>query len=277
MAGAAPLRQNRGDMKLLLAAALILTLRPAPAATLTPSASAAFDAYIAEVEARLAVQHSRPETYVSNSTPAPGTVRIEAIHGGTWKAGGALLHHWRAAARVEGVRAEDLLDLLRDYDHLARYYAPDVVSSHALARDGDRVRLAMRFKKKQVITVVLDAEFDTRTALSVPGRGYSVSRSTSIRQVEHAGTARERALPVGDDDGLLWRLNSYWSFIETPSGLLMELEAVSLTRDVPTGLGWIVMPIIRDLPRKSLEFTFDATRKALAAIAARRQNHDRAN
>ncbi len=46
----------------------------------------------------------------------------------------------------------------------------------------------------------------------------------------------------GDDDGFLWRLNTYWSFVEVPGGLLIECEAISLTRDVPAGpglAGWV--------------------------------------
>jgi hypothetical protein len=39
---------------------------------------------------------------------------------------------------------------------------------------------------------------------------------------------------------------------------------VSLTRDVPVGLGWLVEPIIRNLPRESLANTLSAMRKALA-------------
>jgi hypothetical protein len=44
----------------------------------------------------------------------------------------------------------------------------------------------------------------------------------------------------------------------------VECEAVSLTRDVPTGLGWLVRPIIRDLPKESLESTLSETREALS-------------
>jgi hypothetical protein len=62
----------------------------------------------------------------------------------------------------------------------------------------------------------------------------------------------------------LWRLNSYWRFEERDGGVWLECEAVSLTRDVPTGLGWIIEPIIRDLPKESLANTLRSTRTALA-------------
>jgi hypothetical protein len=133
----------------------------------------------------------------------------------------------------------------------------------------------MRFKKHLVITVVLDAEFESRSALIESGKGgFSLSRSAHIWQVDHPGSRHERRRAEREDDGFLWRLNFYWRFEETPEGLRIECEAVSLTRDVPVGLGWLIVPIIQTLPRDSLEFTLSATRKALIA---RRSEHDRAN
>jgi hypothetical protein len=43
----------------------------------------------------------------------------------------------------------------------------------------------------------------------------------------------------------------------------VESEAISLTRDVPGGLAWVVEPIIRVLPRESLANTLRATRAAV--------------
>jgi len=187
------------------------------------------------------------------------------------------LHHWRGTAFVPDASAKKMLALLRDYNHLSRYYAPEVVSSQTLANNGERATLAMRFKKRQVITVVLDAEFDAESGLDGNDRGYSFSRSTHIWQIDQPGTAQERRRTEGADDGFLWRLNSYWSFVERPDGLLMECEAVSLTRDIPGGLGWLIAPVIKTLPRASLEFTLTATKNALAAVSMTRSTHDHSN
>jgi hypothetical protein len=265
-------------------AAIILMLAapaPAPAARLTQPAKAAFDAYIAALERRLDVQHSRTGGCVTalsrSAEPGEDEPRVEPVHGGTSQVQGGLMHHWRAAALVPGAGPRDMLALLRNYNHLARYYAPEVVSSRALSEDGAKTAIEMRFRKHQVVTVVLDAEFDTQSGVEGSGCGYSVSRSTHIWQVDRPGTARERRRPEGSDDGYLWRLNSYWSFAPTAAGLLIECEAVSLTRDVPTGLGWLITPIISNLPRESLQFTLAATKNALSTSAGRRHSHDRTN
>ena len=245
---------------------LLVTAAPSTAAHLTRPAECAFDTYIPDVEARLAKDH----------TICPGDLPcVVAVNGGSWPVPGGRLHHWRAAALVPGATAKHMLALLTDHDHLARYYGPEVVSSRTLRNDGETATIAMRFQKHEFITVVLDAEFETRSALIEGGRrGFSISRSTHIWQVDRPGSPQERRRPEGDDDGFLWRLNSYWNFKETPEGLRIECEAVSLTRDVPAGLGWLIAPIIQTLPRESLELTLSATRKALTT---RRSDHDRAN
>ena len=242
------------------AAVLVVAATAAHAARLTEPAKRSFQEYTAGVEARLG-REGKP--VIDPGVLADGAVRVEAVHGGSWAVSGGLMHHWRAAALIPGATAREMLALLRDYDHLDRYYTPEVVSSRALRVEEDAATIAMRFRKHKVITVVLDAEFEARSGLTGAGRGYSISRSTHIWQVDHPGSRQERREPEGNDDGFLWRLNSYWSFEETPAGLEIECEAVSLTRDVPTGLGWLVRPIIEVLPKESLEFTLGATKKAL--------------
>jgi hypothetical protein len=243
-------------------AAVVLVMLPAVcgAVRLTEPARRAFNDYTAGVEARLGPT-GKPQTDIG--LVRGGGVQITAVHGGSWAVPGGLLHHWRGAALVPGATAAEMLALLRDHEHLARYYAPEVVSARALRVDAGGATIAMRFRKQKVITVVLDAEFETRSGLTGGGRGYSWSRSTHIWEVDRPGSSSERREPEGNDEGFLWRLNSYWSFAETPEGLLIECEAVSLTRDVPTGLGWLINPVIQALPRESLEFTLGATQRAL--------------
>jgi hypothetical protein len=54
---------------------------------------------------------------------------------------------------------------------------------------------------------------------------------------------------------------------EVSGGLLIECEAISLTRDVPAGLGWLIAPVIEEMPRDSLKFTLAATQNALSSNA----------
>jgi hypothetical protein len=199
----------------------------------------------------------------------PGDIQVQAVNGGTWQVPGALLHHWRGTAFVPNATPAEMLAVLRDFSHFSRNYAPQVVSARALTDDGQNGTLAVRFREHRVLTIVLDGEYKVESRLAGHDRGYSVSRSLHFWQVDNPGTAQERRRREGQDDGFLWRLNSYWSFTRVHGGLQMECEAVSLTRDVPMGLGWMVTPIIADLPREALEFTLRATRKAVIEYATK--------
>jgi hypothetical protein len=45
----------------------------------------------------------------------------------------------------------------------------------------------------------------------------------------------------------------------------IQCEAISLTRDIPTGLGWMIGRFVESIPRESLTFTLQSTRRALEA------------
>jgi hypothetical protein len=254
------------------------------AASLSPSAERAYEIYVANLEARLARQHSRPETYLAVLAAdrghqdrfarplIPDDIQVHPVNGGTWQAPGALLHHWRGTAFVPNANAAEMLAVLRDFSHFSGYYSPQVVSARALTDNGQTATLAIRFREQRVVTIVLDGEYKVESRLSGHDRGYSISRSLHFWQVDNPGTPQERHRPEGQDGGFLWRLNSYWSFTRVHGGLRMECEAVSLTRDVPVGLGWLVTPVIADLPREALEFTLRATRNALIEYAVREAN-----
>ena len=94
------------------------------------------------------------------------------------------------------------------------------------------------------------------------------SRTTRIAEVEDAGKPTEKVRPPDTGHGFLWRLNSYWRFEESEDSTYIECRAISLTRDVPSALAWIIEPMILKLPRESLKATLEATRRALIQPAA---------
>jgi hypothetical protein len=262
-----------------MVAPLLLLPHPAAAAHLDPGAQHAFDQYSAAIEVRLERQHDSSETFIAVLNgdlyhPAQtleglesGTVVIQSVLDHPKPVPGGLIHHWRGAAYVRGAKSKDMVALLRDYNDLPRNYGPEIQTSSVVWERGGAASVAIRMKQKKVITVVLDGEYDLQTRTVSAGSGSSSSRSRHIWEVEGAGSANERRMKEGDDDGFLWRLNSYWSFQEVPGGLVIECEAVSLTRDIPSGLSWLAGPVVEELPRESLEFTLQATRNALTKAA----------
>jgi hypothetical protein len=138
-----------------------------------------------------------------------------------------------------------------------------------VGRKGEEFQVYLRLVKKKVLTVVLDTYHEVHYFQVDATRWYSRSTSTRISEVENAGKADERVLPPGEGHGFLWRLNSYWRFQERDGGVYVECEAISLTRAIPVGLGWMIQPIIRSLPRDSLIHTLEATRSALTGSSDR--------
>jgi hypothetical protein len=164
---------------------------------------------------------------------------------------------------VPGARAADFERLMKDFGSYPRTYAPQVVQAKVLAQQGDHMQATMRVRQKHAITVVMDTAYDVTFARLDAQHGYSISRSTRIAEIDAPGTAKERALGRGEEHGFLWRLNTYWSYEERDGGLYMQIESVSLTRAIPTGLGWAIGPFVESVPRESLEFTLRATCNAL--------------
>jgi hypothetical protein len=236
---------------------------------LKPATTQAFDKYIQVVETRLDQQVNTPAFLWVDGDPARklqvrrGDVLAEPMVGkGDVDVPDGLVHDWVGAMFVPGASLEKLLAMFQDYDNAKNIYKPEVVDSKLLAHSGNDYKFFMRLLKKQVITVVLNTSHDVRYVPVDQTHWYSRSVSTRIAEVEDPGKSSERELTPGQDHGFLWRLNSYWRFAERDGGVYVECQAVSLTRNVPTGLGWLINPIIRSLPRQSLENTLRSAQKA---------------
>jgi len=98
-----------------------------------------------------------------------------------------------------------------------------------------------------------------------PGRAHSRSSAVRIAEVENPGKSDEHEKQPGDDGGFLWRMETWWRMEERDGGVYVQSEVASLTRDIPTGLGWLVGPFVTSIPKETLVFTLDATRKAVMA------------
>ena len=276
------------------AVALVLFSVAAPGATdgvmsaeLKAGTIAAFDAYVRAAESRMDDAVRRPDGFLhidrlppdrrreAEASMGRGDVVIDAVKNDL-NGGRAIdipdgrVHHWVGAAFIRGVRMPEAVKLLQDYDRHAAIYQPAVQRSKVLARDGDRFRVFLRFYQKKVIAVTVNSEHEAEFVRVGTDRALSRIRSTRIAEVAEAGTPREHEKPVGRDGGYLWRLNTYWRFLERDGGTYIQCESITLTRDIPFGFGWIVGPFVTSIPRESLVFTMERTREALTARASGR-------
>lgn len=196
-----------------------------------------------------------------------GAVEIRRVSVNSQRAGveapGGMIHDWKGIVFVSGAKLEDVLKVLEDYDQQAIYYAPDVERSRIESHNGDHYRVFLRFRRHKIVTVVLNTEHEVTYYCDSPTRAHSRSSAIRIAQVEDAGSAEEKEKPPGEDDGYLWRMETWWRMEERDGGVYVQNQVVTLTRDIPTGLGWLIEPFIVNIPKEALEFTLQATRKAV--------------
>ena len=176
---------------------------------------------------------------------------------------GGLIHHWTGVIFIPATKLEEVLSVLEDYEHHSVYYTPDVERSKIESRDGDHFRVFLRFRRHKVITVVLNTEHEVRYFHDGPGKAHSRSSAVRIAEVENAGKSDEGEKTPGDDGGFLWGMETWWRMEEGDGGVYLQSEVASLTRDIPTGLGWMIGAFVTGIPKETLTFTLEATRRAV--------------
>ena len=154
----------------------------------------------------------------------------------------------RAATVFAYFSIASLRALMQDYDNYKRIYSPDIIDSRLISRDGGHFRAFLQLENTQFLKLIYDSDYDIQYSAPAADRMEIVSRSTRIQQ-------------SGRDQGFLWRLNSYWRFEQVEGGVYVQCRAISLSRDLPLGFGWL-RGFLERFPRESMVNTMDATRRA---------------
>ena len=231
-------------MRVLIAALYAALAVPCCFAQLKPETSQAFDRYVVLAEKQLSAgpflhtQAKRGETVVVERKISNVSVPDGQIH------------DWLGVLFISGATIASVRTVMQDYDGYKRVYQPDITDSKLLARDGDHFRVFLRLYKHEFMTLIYDTEYDVRYGSPASDKMEIVSRSTRITQ-------------SGDDHGFLWRLNSYWRFQQADGGVYAQCRAISLSRGIPFGFGWL-HGFLQKFPRDSMVSTLEATRRAAA-------------
>lgn len=240
---------------------------------LNPQTLEAFDAYILAAEREMEqTLHGTTPFLWSQLLPE----RAQKVGGGQivaqfWSGRGpvnvtrGLIHDWVAAALIPDSTIPEIFAVIQDYDNHKNIYKPEVIDSKLIRHENNDFLIYLRLLKKKIITVVLDTDHEVHYRAVDQTRWVCRSYTTRIAEVENAEGQDEQILQPDTGYGFLWRLYSYWRFEKRDAGVEVECRAISLTRDVPFGLGWAIEPIIQKLPRESLVHTLEATRLALHA------------
>lgn len=251
---------------------------------LEPKTLDAFNRYVQVTEVRIDNELTRPGAFLYiEGLPEPkrsetlaslkkGDVYMDRLE--THDASGSaiecprgLIHHWIGAVLIPAATLRQVLDLVQDYNHHQDVYKPEVVRSRLIHHEGNNYQIYYRLMKRKVITVILNTNHDVQYFPIDVTHWRSRSVATRIAEVVDANQPAEHEKPVGHDSGFLWRMNSYWRFEEKDQGVYVEVESISLSRDIPAGLGWMIGPFVTSIPRESLLMTLGSTRSAVEALA----------
>ncbi len=270
--------RRRALLTVALVAAIALEVR---AAELRAPTIEAFERYQRIAESTIETDVSSPDRFLhvfhgsaENRTKADsqlrrGEVVVERLratdNGRRIEVPEGLVHHWIGSIFVPDVHLRTAVAVLQDFDQHAELFRPNIARSKILEHDGDRFRLALRFYMKKIIAVTVDTESLAEFTPRGPDRETSAIRSVRVNEVESVGTPEERQKPDGHGGGYMWRMNTYWRFLERDGGTYIECEALTLSRNIPTGLGWLIGPVLTSIPRDMLTSALQATRRSLIA------------
>ncbi|HUV12032.1 MAG TPA: hypothetical protein VMY18_00245, partial [Acidobacteriota bacterium] len=235
--------------------------------TLESKTIKAFDGYVGPLEREflLSIDKGTPGLWMASqqerASARSGRILVRKVESVPDIPGG-ILHFWEGLVFIPDIKAEAVVDLLTDYDRQKDVY-PEIVDSRLISRQDEKIRGYLRLKKEKVLTVVLNTEHEAKVLKGSDGRTYILSHSTRIAEVRNPGEPSEKELPVGKDSGFLWRMNAYWAIEQVEDGVLLECASVSLSREIPWGLGWMIRPFVESTPREALEEMLQATRVEL--------------
>ena len=163
-----------------------------------------------------------------------------------------MIHHWVGVAFIPNMELAQALQVAQDYGHRTEVYKPDVIASKLLWHEGNDYKIFLRLFQKKFTMVVLNTEYEIHWTEIDSQHAYSRAYSTKIAEAENPNNPDGPELPVGNDHGYLWRLYTYWRFEQKDGGVYMQCEFISLTRDIPFGLGWLIRPLVTSIPKQSL-------------------------
>ena len=269
-----------------LAAVLMTSSAGVAAARLYPETLAAWNAYVTATETRIAheLRSTDPSTplragkflaldFAAGAAEArrsllSGGVVVEPMttagpRGEEIDVPSALVHHWRGAVWIPKMTVPRLIALLQEGAPPARQ--EDVLQSRVLEKRPDWMRVSLKLQRKKFVTVVYNTEHVVTFMREGSTRGTSASTATRIVEVADVNTAQEHELPEGDDRGFLWKLNAYWRYEQAGGGVIAECESITLSRDVPSVVRWVVMPLVERAARESMSRTLISLRMRLAA------------
>ena len=176
-----------------------------------------------------------------------------------------LVHHWVGTIFIPGATLPQTMTLMENYPTYPQLFSFGVQRSRVLSQEKNHSQVQLRMFRESRSPAFYNVDLDDRYFPVDADHAYLRSRSTRIAELADVGKPTEHELPVGDDRGLLWRLNLDWRCLEENGGVFLQIELIALSRGVPAIIAWLADPYIQGIPREYLEKVLQAMRSGIAA------------
>jgi len=176
-----------------------------------------------------------------------------------------LVHHWVGTIFIPRATLPQTMALMENYPTYPQLFSFGVGRSQVLSQEKNHSQVQLRMFREARSPVFYNVDLDDRYSRVDANHGHLRSRSTRIAELADVGKPTEHELPVGNDRGLLWRLNLDWSCQEENGGVFLQIELIALSRGVPAIIAWLANPYIQSIPQQYLEKVLQAMRSGVAA------------
>jgi hypothetical protein len=254
----------------IIAVTLVGSAAALAASRLQPETASAWNGYVRATETRIMRELKSPYGFLAldfahdaasaRRALVSGDLVVEPMSGPTLDAPSAHVEHWRGAVFVPGSSAMRIVDALEQSPPPSE----DVLRSAVLDGGPGWMEVSMRLRRKAVLTVVYDTEHIVTFTRESASRATSTSTAIRIVEVADVDTPQEHVVPGAEDRGFLWRLNAYWRYQDVAGGVIVECESMTLSRDVPFVVRFLVNPIVERTARESMTRTLLAMKTQFA-------------
>lgn len=246
------------------------------AVELKPATATAFDQYIATLESKWSGRGAASNFIQLADTPErqaklkAGDLVIRPAKGnGETEISGGIINDWVGGYFLQGATLQQALSVIQDYARNKVTYSPDIVDSVVRThKSPDDYQIYLRIvKSKFLVTDYLKSEHDIHWTHPSDKRATAKSASTKITEIVDSGKPTEHELPVGNDRGIVWRMFGYWFLEERDGGVYVEYQSITLSRDIPFGMGKVLGPVLHSVPAETLKSSLEKGRRAIASAA----------
>lgn len=240
----------------------------------TPESLAAWQAHVQQAKTSLGqcVRGESAFLLINHDGPVEKRVRdgrIIVTHsnaGGMIHVPNGLIHDWTGTVFIPGAHTNDVTAVLQDYQAYAATYRPAVIQSHLVNRDRNQFRYQLKFQANSFgVKAGLLGDFRSIYWTEDARHSYSTTEATHLVELANPGSPGERELSPEEARGYVQRTFTIVRYNEADGGVYMEVQAMSLSRDIPAALRWAVAPLVERFSRQVLTTTLEKFRSRVSS------------